>query len=36
MEYVARYVQKTALDAARIIAIDEHSVSFRWTAPRDR
>ena len=31
MEYVARYVQKTALDAARIIAIDEHSVSFRWT-----
>jgi hypothetical protein len=31
MEYVARYVQKTALDAARIIAISEHSVSFRWT-----
>ena len=31
MEYVARYVQKTALDAARIIAIDEHSVSFKWT-----
>lgn len=31
MEYVARYVQKTALDAARIIRIDEHSVSFRWT-----
>ncbi len=31
MEYVARYVQKTALDAARIIAINEHSVSNRWT-----
>ncbi len=31
MEYIARYVQKTALDAARIIAISEHSVSFRWT-----
>lgn len=30
MEYVARYVQKTALDAARITAISEHSVSFRW------
>ena len=28
---LARYVQKTALDAARIIAISEHSVSFRWT-----
>ncbi len=31
MEYVARYVQKTALDAARIIAISGHSVSYRWT-----
>ena len=31
MEYVARYVQKTALDSARIIRIDEHNVSFRWT-----
>ncbi len=31
MEYVARYVQKTALDAARIIAINEHGVSYRWT-----
>ena len=31
MEYVARYVQKTALDAARITAINEHSVSYRWT-----
>ncbi len=31
MEYVARYVQKTALDAARIISINEHSVSYRWT-----
>jgi len=31
MEYVARYVQKTALDAARIIALSEHSVSYRWT-----
>jgi hypothetical protein len=31
MEYVARYVQKTALDAARIIAINEHSVSYKWT-----
>ena len=31
MEYVARYVQKTALDAARIIAIDEHGVSYKWT-----
>jgi len=31
MEYVARYVQKTALDAARIIAISEHGVSYKWT-----
>lgn len=31
MEYVARYVQKTALDAARITAINEHGVSYRWT-----
>ena len=31
MEYVARYVQKTALDAARIISINEHSVSYKWT-----
>ncbi|MCX6858349.1 MAG: transposase [Verrucomicrobia bacterium] len=31
MEYVARYVQKTALDAARIIAISEQSVSYKWT-----
>ena len=31
MEYVARYVQKTALDAARIIAISQHSVSYKWT-----
>lgn len=31
MEYVARYVQKTALDAARIIAINEHNVSYKWT-----
>ena len=31
MEYVARYVQKTALDAARIIAISEHNVSYKWT-----
>lgn len=31
MEYVARYVQKTALDAARIISMDEHNVSFKWT-----
>ena len=30
-EYVARYVQKTALDASRITAVDEDSVSFRWT-----
>lgn len=31
MEYVARYVQKTALDAARILSLNEHSVSYRWT-----
>ncbi len=31
MEYVARYVQKTALDAARLIHIDAHSVSYKWT-----
>jgi hypothetical protein len=31
MEYVARYVQKTALDAARIIASNDQSVSYRWT-----
>jgi Putative transposase/Transposase zinc-binding domain len=31
MEYIARYVQKTALDAARIIAISEHGVSYKWT-----
>lgn len=31
MGYVARYVQKTALDAARIIAISENNVSYRWT-----
>ena len=30
-EYVARYVQKTALDASRITAVDKDSVSFRWT-----
>ena len=30
-EYVARYVQKTALDASRITAVDEDRVSFRWT-----
>ena len=31
MEYVARYVQKTALDAARIIAVSEKGVSYKWT-----
>lgn len=31
MEYIARYVQKTALDSARIIRIDEHHVSYQWT-----
>jgi len=30
-EYVARYVQKTALDASRITAVDEAGVTFRWT-----
>ena len=30
-EYVARYVQKTALDPSRITAVDETGVSFRWT-----
>ena len=30
-EYIARYIQKTALDASRITAVDEHGVSFRWT-----
>ena len=31
VEYVARYVQKTALDPSRITAVDETGVSFRWT-----
>ena len=31
MEYVARYVQKTALDSARIIGLTADSVSFAWT-----
>ena len=30
-EYVARYIQKTALDASRLTAVDEGGVSFRWT-----
>ena len=30
-EYLARYVQKTALDSSRITAVDEDSVRFRWT-----
>ncbi len=30
-EYVARYVQKTAMDATRITAVDGDRVSFRWT-----
>ena len=30
-EYVAKYVQKTAIDPSRITAVDERSVSFRWT-----
>jgi len=30
-EYVARYVQKSALDASRITAVDEAGVTFRWT-----
>lgn len=33
MTYLARYVQKTALDHARILATDEHSVTIGW---RDR
>ena len=33
MTYLARYVQKTALDHARIVATDEHSVTIGW---RDR
>ena len=33
MSYLARYVQKTALDHARIVAADEHSVTIGW---RDR
>ncbi len=35
-EYVARYVQKTALDACRITAVDEKNVSFRWTDRESR
>ncbi len=30
-EYVARYLQKTAIDASRITAVDEAGVTFRWT-----
>lgn len=33
MSYLARYVQKTALDHARIVAADAHSVTLGW---RDR
>jgi hypothetical protein len=33
MSYLARYVQKTALDHARIVALDETSVTIGW---RDR
>ena len=33
MSYLARYVQKTALDHARIVAADEHGVTIGW---RDR
>ncbi len=33
MSYLARYVQKTALDHARIVAADKHSVTIGW---RDR
>lgn len=33
MSYLARYVQKTALDHARILAADEHSITIGW---RDR
>ena len=29
--YLARYVQKTALDAARILAVTDETVTFRWT-----
>ena len=29
--YLARYVQKTALDAARIVAVSDETVTFRWT-----
>lgn len=30
-EYVARYVQKTAIDTSRLTAVDDHGVTFRWT-----
>jgi len=30
-EYVARYVQKTAMDASRITALDNSGLTFRWT-----
>ena len=30
MNYLARYVQKTALDSARIVAFDEASVTISW------
>ena len=30
-EYVARYLEKTALDASRITGCDDDGVSFRWT-----
>lgn len=33
MDYLARYVQKTALDGARILGCDERGVTFGW---RDR
>jgi len=29
--YLARYIQKTALDAARIVAVTDKTVSFAWT-----
>ena len=30
-EYISRYIQKTALDSARILSVTDHGVTIRWT-----
>ena len=35
VRYLARYTHRTAISPARIVAVDETSVSFKWKDYRD-